>query len=429
MIKLKKIKVNTILGVIVGFFLATLVVNEGYAIMFVSDNGISYKGAKAAEILGVIIFIITNIFFQSKKIKKQITNKISVYLILSVVASIVVSMQIIMIPSLIMLKIDPNIGESIANNYFLSVNFSYMMLLIGIVSFLGVFIALVNKKVKYIKFLTTKVKEIKEEGFGKTIEVKGEDEISELCISINEMSVELREKIDKEKSIEKNKNELITNVSHDLRTPLTSMIGYIDLIKKNGFNDKEKFDEYINVIDERTRSLNKLINELFEYTKLNSHDIKLNYSDVEIGSLLEQIVGEYTPILKKEGLSVSKEICNEDIYLSLDIEKMVRVLENLLTNARKYSVPNTTIKINLFKYENDVVISIANITSNLEIDDLDNLFERFYKADKSRKDQESTGLGLSIVKRIVELHGGKVTAKLNNNEIEFIIRLPYRVIE
>ena len=289
------------------------------------------------------------------------------------------------------------------------------------------FLTLVNRKVKYIKFLTKEVKRIKDDGFGKTIEVKGNDELAQLCDSINNMSLELGEKIENEKIMEKNKSELITNVSHDLRTPLTSIIGYVDLLKKNGFQDKDKFKEYIDVIDERTRSLNKLINELFEYTKLSSHDIKLNYSKVEIGSLVEQLVGEYTPIFNREGLEVYKDISSEDIFINIDVEKIVRVLENLLTNAKKYSLRNDKVLVTLYKEDDEyVVISLANKTKNIDKDELNNIFERFYKVDKSRKEQDSAGLGLSIVKRIVELHNGEVNAELDNDVIEFIVKLPLK---
>lgn len=321
----------------------------------------------------------------------------------------------------------PNVIDFISNNYLVSINSVYFIILLGIGTFLFVFLTLVNRKVKYIKFLTKEVKRIKDDGFGKTIEVKGNDELAQLCDSINNMSLELGEKIENEKIMEKNKSELITNVSHDLRTPLTSIIGYVDLLKKNGFQDKDKFKEYIDVIDERTRSLNKLINELFEYTKLTSHDIKLNYSKVEIGSLVEQLVGEYTPIFNREGLEVYKDISSEDIFINIDVEKIVRVLENLLTNAKKYSLRNDKVLVTLYKEDDEyVVISLANKTKNIDKDELNNIFERFYKVDKSRKEQDSAGLGLSIVKRIVELHNGEVNAELDNDVIEFIVKLPLK---
>ncbi|MGG7178365.1 sensor histidine kinase [Clostridium paraputrificum] len=430
MIKLKKIKINLILGVVVGFLLSQIIIVEGYAILVANqqkeniDLGLPVEGVNFFKIIAFIMFLATVLIFNTKKFRNINFNKISIYLILTVIVSIIAGIEMVIIIISIVFKIFPNFIEYIRTNYFVSINSAYMLFFLGVGTFIFVFLLLVNKKVKYIKFLTKEVKVIKDNGFGKTIEVKGKDELADLCESINSMSLELREKIDNEKLIEKNKNELITNVSHDLRTPLTSIIGYIDLLKKNGFNDKDKFDNYIEVIDERTKSLNKLINELFEFTKLNSHDIKLNISNVEIGSLIEQLVGEYTPIFNKEGLEISTDIVDKDIFINVDIEKLVRALENLLTNAKKYSVKNTKVLVRLFEENDNIIISIANKTENISIEELGNIFERFYKVDKSRKEKDSTGLGLSIVKRIVELHNGDIKVELKDDIIEFNIMLP-----
>lgn len=431
-IKNIKIKYNLILGILIGFLLGQMVMAEGYAILvkkYQYNNinvAIPYEEINFFRILSGIIFILTIVIFNTKRFKKMNFNKISIYLILVIIVSVVVAIESILIISTIAFNVYPNIKNHIGTDYFLSINLAYLVIFLGVSIFLAVFVILVNRKVKYIKFITKEVKVIKDEGFGKTIEVKGRDELAELCMSINDMSVELRQKIDNEKIIEKGKNELITSVSHDLRTPLTSIIGYIDLLKKNGFHDKEKFDNYLEVIDERTKMLNKLINELFEYTKLNSHDIKLNYSEVEIVSLIEQIVGEYIPIFNKEGLEIEKDIIYKDIFINIDIEKIVRALENILTNAKKYSLKNSKVLIKVFEENNYVVISISNKSENISIYDLENIFERFYKVDKSREDLDSTGLGLSIVKRIVELHNGVVKANLDDNIITFKIYLPIK---
>lgn len=430
MIKSKKIRINIILGILVGFLLSEIIIGEGYAILVArQQNGsinlsMFYKEEAFLKVLAFSVFIATIVIFNTNKFKKINFNKLSIYLILTTLVAIVMGVQIVMGIVIIVARVSPNILQYISNNYFISVNSAYLALILGIGTFLIVFLALVNRKVKYIKFLTREVKIIKDNGFGKTIEVRGNDELSELCQSINSMSLELGEKIENEKLIEKNKSELITNVSHDLRTPLTSIIGYVDLLKKNGFENKEKFDDYMEVIDERTKSLNRLINELFEYTKLTSHDIKLNYSKVEVGALVNQLVGEYMPILNKASLEIYKDITNKDIFINADIEKLVRVLENLLTNAKKYSVKNSTVIVKVYEENNYAVISISNKTENISEDELDNIFQRFYKIDKARKEQDSTGLGLSIVKRIVELHNGIIKTNLEHNIIEFKVMLP-----
>lgn len=429
MIKFKGIGINLILGVLMGILFATMIMVEGYVILASREmaNGLVYeiaaKDLSIFKIIAVLVFMVTIILFNTRKIKSMNLNKIGIYLILSVIGALIVAIEFIALGMTCVVKFMPDVTSYVTENYLLAMNMIYIVVLLGIAVFLLVFTLFVNKKVKYIKFLSSEVKVIKDEDFGKTIEVRGQDELAELCSSINNMSLELREKIDNEKKIEQNKNELITNVSHDLRTPLTSILGYVDLLKQNGFEDKEKFVEYISIIDERSKSLNTLINELFEYTKLNSHDIKLNYSTVEIGSLVEQLSGEYSLIFKKEGLELISEIPEEDIFVDIDIQMIVRALENLLINAKKYSVRNSQVLVKLLQESNDIVISVENKVENISQDDLDNLFERFYKVDKARKTGDSTGLGLSIVKRVVELHKGIVKAELINGVIKFKIIL------
>ena len=429
MIKFKGIGINLILGVLMGILFATMIMVEGYVILASREmaNGLVYeiaaKDLSIFKIIAVLVFMVTIILFNTRKIKSMNLNKIGIYLILSVVGALIAAIEFIALGMTCVVKFMPDVTSYVTENYLLAMNMIYIVVLLGIAVFLLVFTLFVNKKVKYIKFLSSEVKVIKDEDFGKTIEVRGQDELAELCSSINNMSLELREKIDNEKKIEQNKNELITNVSHDLRTPLTSILGYVDLLKQNGFEDKEKFVEYISIIDERSKSLNTLINELFEYTKLNSHDIKLNYSTVEIGSLVEQLSGEYSLIFKKEGLELISEIPEEDIFVDIDIQMIVRALENLLINAKKYSVRNSQVLVKLLQESNDIVISVENKVENISQDDLDNLFERFYKVDKARKTGDSTGLGLSIVKRVVELHKGLVKAELINGVIKFKIIL------
>ena len=412
-----------------GILFATMIMVEGYVILASREmaNGLVYeiaaKDLSIFKIIAVLVFMVTIILFNTRKIKSMNLNKIGIYLILSVIGALIAAIEFIALGMTCVVKFMPDVTSYVTENYLLAMNMIYIVVLLGIAVFLLVFTLFVNKKVKYIKFLSSEVKVIKDEDFGKTIEVRGQDELAELCSSINNMSLELREKIDNEKKIEQNKNELITNVSHDLRTPLTSILGYVDLLKQNGFEDKEKFVEYISIIDERSKSLNTLINELFEYTKLNSHDIKLNYSTVEIGSLVEQLSGEYSLIFKKEGLELISEIPEEDIFVDIDIQMIVRALENLLINAKKYSVRNSQVLVKLLQESNDIVISVENKVENISQDDLDNLFERFYKVDKARKTGDSTGLGLSIVKRVVELHKGLVKAELINGVIKFKIIL------
>lgn len=432
MIKIKKPSINLIMGIIVGYLLALLVIAEISWIRYTISGSYADVNGDYIGITSIVIAVIT--FLVVIKIFKKIKfNKLNLYFIFVITVSIFITIEVclayVYIIGKVMINISPvryteflesNIGSFIVMNFILL----NLILLIGV--FLVSFTLLINRKVKYIKYITKEIKKIEDEGFGKTINIKGNDELSDLSKSINRMSSKIKEKNDQERLIEKNKNELITNVSHDLRTPLTSIIGYIDLIKKDEFRDKEKLSEYIDIIDERTKNLNRLINELFEYTKLNSHDIKLNYNEVEIVGLVEQILGEYTCMFNRSGLILEKYITDSDIILTVDIDKIVRAIENLLTNAMKYSVPTSKVVVKLEEDEEYLVFSVSNETNNINQQDLDNIFERFYKVDKSRNESDSTGLGLSIVKRIVELHEGRIEVDLVDNIITFKITFKYK---
>ncbi|MFJ6268014.1 histidine kinase dimerization/phospho-acceptor domain-containing protein [Lysinibacillus xylanilyticus] len=303
--------------------------------------------------------------------------------------------------------------------------FNLLWIFAVILTFIISLLVIIRKKIKYIQHITDSVQAIANGKLGNTIEIKGNDELSQLAKNINYMSKELESKFEHEREIESAKNELITNISHDLRTPLTSIIGYVDLLRKKEYRDDEQLYDYLETIYSKSQNFSKLINELFEYTKLTSPDLKLNFTEVELGGLLEQIIGEYSPILEKEGLYIQKSITQEDILVSMDIEKMVRVYDNLLINTIKYSMPSL-IKINLQIVDIKAVFSISNQTENLQVQDVSELFERFYRGDKARKEDGGSGIGLAISKRIIELHGGTIEADYKEGwltfTIEFIIK-------
>lgn len=292
-------------------------------------------------------------------------------------------------------------------------------MLIFIISFLF----LIKNKIIYLNQISKTVETISQGNLGITIELQGKDELTQLSKNINTMSKELENKFNYERQLENVKNELITSVSHDLRTPLTSIIGYTNLLRNNDYNSKEELDEYLNTIYSKSIDLKNLINELFEFTKVSSPDITLNTSPIDLSQLLQQIIGENIPMFQKEQLSIHMERFDDDIYTNLDVEKMVRVFDNLFSNALKYSLKPSTIKIHLLKETNYVLFSISNKVEHVDSIQINRLFDRFYRQDKTRKSEGSAGLGLAISKRIIELHNGSIWAELNNDGITFFIKL------
>ncbi|MDR4887835.1 HAMP domain-containing sensor histidine kinase [Fredinandcohnia sp. QZ13] len=297
---------------------------------------------------------------------------------------------------------------------------TFLVFSVAILTFILVFLIMVRKKIKYLRLISESVNYIASGKLGLTIGIEGNDELTQLAKNINEMSRELENRFNHARLVEVAKNELITNVSHDLRTPLTSILGYIDLLKRGQYSSNQ-LEEYIETIHSKTRRLKYLIDELFEYTRLSSPDVRLNLTEMDLARLLEQIVGEYIPVFENEQITVRKSIPDEEISISMDVEKMVRVYENLFMNAVKYSKKPSELKISLEKKDSQAILKVSNRVEKPPVSDINKLFDRFFRGDKARKDTQGTGLGLAISKRTVELHNGSIYADYKEGWITFIV--------
>ncbi|WP_125153060.1 sensor histidine kinase [Clostridium rectalis] len=301
---------------------------------------------------------------------------------------------------------------------------SFLALLISGVFFIGLFFYLTGKKVKYMQEIALAVMYMANGDLNYRIDGKGEDELAHLADNINYMAAELNYKIEKEREIERNKSELITNVSHDLRTPLTSIIGYLNLIKDNKFRDDKQLKEYVNIAYNKSEKLKVLIDELFEYTKLSGEGVTLNKEVISLDEFLEQLVEEFVPVFEDNKLIANKNI-TKDVKINADGDKLVRVFDNLIMNAVRYSFKPGEIKIGLYKEENKAIVYVKNKGKNIPNEDLKKLFHRFYRVEKSRSENTGgTGLGLAISKSIVNLHNGEIWVECDENDISFYVKLP-----
>lgn len=288
---------------------------------------------------------------------------------------------------------------------------------LGIVIFIVLFLLLTYGKVKYINSLSRGLVEISKGNLNYRVKVKGRDELSILGKNINYMTEELMNLKEKEKEIEKNKDRLIVSVSHDLRTPLTSIIGYIKLIKEN-YKEKDDISKYIDIIDNKSSRLEELINDLFEYTKLTSCDNKLEKMNISLNEFMRQVVEGMMPACNQNDLNILLEAPNEDLNVNVDPAKMVRVFENIISNAIRYSNKKSNINIKILKAENGAVVSIENEGKPIKEEELNKIFDMFYRTDESRNNKTGgSGIGLAIAKSIVELHEGKIWAECEGNKI------------
>ena len=218
---------------------------------------------------------------------------------------------------------------------------------------------------------------------------------------------------------EQRKNDLVVYLAHDLKTPLTSVIGYLALLRDEHQISEELRQKYLTIALEKAERLEDLINEFFEITRFNLSDITLEYSRVNLTRMLEQLIYEFKPMLIEKNLSCILEIA-PNTMIRCDVDKMQRVFDNLLRNAVNYSFHNTEIFITAVQKEDVIHIKFRNRGNTIPKEKLERIFEQFYRLDASRSTRSGgAGLGLAIAKEIVLLHGGTMTARSENEIIEF----------
>lgn len=228
---------------------------------------------------------------------------------------------------------------------------------------------------------------------------------------------------------EARKNDLVMYLAHDLKTPLTSVIGYLSLLQEAPDMPASQRAKYVDITLEKAYRLEQLINEFFEITRFNLHEITLERNRIDLGLMVRQIADEFYPMLKDKNLEISVEIPQQIVMLA-DADKLARVFGNLLRNAVAYSYENTTIRIGAQQKGNDVMIRVRNQCDEIPPDKLLRLFEKFFRADQSRVSATGgSGLGLAIAKQIVELHGGTITASSTPAHTDFTVTLPYLTAE
>lgn len=302
-----------------------------------------------------------------------------------------------------------------------------IVILVGFsaILFTAYFILVSHNMVNYLREIQTGVERIKEGDFDTNIRVLNEDELSGMANSINEMRYTVKELMEKERMAEKAKNDLITNVAHDLRTPLTSIIGYLELLKNDEQIPSETKNKYLHIVYDKAKRLQGLVVDLFDYTRYAKDGIKIRKAPLELNRFLEQLLEEFYPSFQDEMLECHSNLWKEDIHLQADGELLARAFGNLLSNAIKYGSDGKLIIIKTKVRGKWAVVSITNFGQIIPKSDLNKIFEKFYRVESSRSlNTGGTGLGLAITKNIIMLHQGLIDAKSDENGTIFEVSLP-----
>lgn len=277
------------------------------------------------------------------------------------------------------------------------------------------------KKVKSFNRIKEGVEHIKNGDLQHRIEIDGKGEFSQLAGNINRITEGLNKSVDSEIKSERLKTELITNVSHDIRTPLTSIITYVDLLKIE--NDPEKTAEYIEVLDQKSKRLKHLTDDLFEAAKASSGSMPVQLERIDIVSLLTQGIGEMDEKIEASALDVKLAHPTEKVYVKADGKLLWRSIENLFSNIFKYALPASRVYIDVEDVGTEVLVTFKNISAyelNISVDEL---MERFTRGDESRSSQGS-GLGLSIAESLIHIQHGKFLVQVDGDLFKVMIYLP-----
>lgn len=252
-------------------------------------------------------------------------------------------------------------------------------------------------------------------------------DFKEIETQLNAVKLEVRNNARAAKEAEQRKNDLVVYLAHDLKTPLTSVIGYLNLLTESPELSRDMQQKYLGIALNKSERLEDLINEFFEITRFNLTHITLELGNINLTRLLEQLVYEFSPMLSEKKLTCKLE-APADVQFCCDGDKMQRVFDNLLRNAVNYSYPDTQITITMTREEKGFHIIFLNHGNTIPKDKLERLFEQFFRLDSSRgSGSGGAGLGLAIAKEIVELHKGTIRASSSNGEIVFEIFFPETV--
>ena len=321
-------------------------------------------------------------------------------------------------------NIFPHLYDLLDNIYELVFERAYFIFIIfgtTLIIVLSLLYKLLNKIFSYV----FAVSESADKLFDKNVEyINLPPEMVEVEKKLNHFKTEAIKNERLARENEQKKDELIVYLAHDIKTPLTSMIGYLSLLSEIKDMPQEQRNRYIDIALDKSYRLEYLINELFDVARFNSEKIVLEKEEINLNLMLEQIADDFYPTLKEMNKKINFT-SDEKTILYADPNKLSRVFNNLIKNAVNYSKENTDIDISILNKENQATVKITNKGKQIPKEKLDKIFEKFYRLDSSRTSKTGgSGLGLAIAKEIVELHGGRIYAESDMRETTFSVILP-----
>ncbi len=301
-----------------------------------------------------------------------------------------------------------------------------LCVLLGILVFSASFLFLQHKSMVYMGKISAAVQNISQGDLNTSIEVVGDDEFSAMAANLNKMVGDIRELMDRERESEKTKNELITNIAHDLRTPLTSIIGYLELLsgEKGESLPRDMERKYIGIAYVKAKRLENLIEDLFGFTKMTYGKVAMKVAPVDIIKLLEQLLEEFYPSFADKNLVYELKSNVAGQVITADGNLLARLFDNLINNAIKYGAEGKRILVRVHATEEIVTVSVTNYGYVIPEEDIPLLFNKFYRVEQSRSlATGGTGLGLAIAKNIVDMHGGIIQASSDLSGTTFTVKL------
>ena len=366
---------------------------------------------------------------KNKLLKKTFINFVIKILVLSICMPFGILLLVALIDRLsfqCLYDISPEVYNNFREFFYSITDLRTLIIPILIIWVIGILVLLYRLLKKVFGYID-EVGKATEDLVNKDVEyIELPDELEEIQKRMNHLKRESEKNEKLAKENEEKKDELIVYLAHDIKTPLTSMIGYLSILDEIDDMPKKKQKNYISIALDKSYRLEDLINELFDVARFNSEKIVLEKEELNLNLMLEQIIDDFYPTLRELNKSIKLNY-NEPISINGDPDKLSRVFNNLIKNAISYSKEESEIVINLKKDNNNAIVEVINKGKQISKEKLSKIFEKFYRLDSARTSRTGgSGLGLAIAKDIIELHNGTIIAESNEEETTFRVTLPLK---